>query len=475
MNNCKKGSPEAVLAFFRKLCTIPHGSGNTKAISDYCVQFARERGLRVIQEPCNNVIIFKDAAPGYEDHPAVILQGHLDMVCEKDPDCALDMATEGIRLVEEGDWMSADGTTLGGDDGIAVACAMALLDCDTIKHPPLEIVLTIDEETGMDGAMALDPTPLTGRVLLNMDTEDEGVFTAGCAGGCTANLRWSGERTLAEGAAWKIKVDGASGGHSGGDINKGKANADVLLANVVSRLGELRLVKINGGSKGNAIPRVAEAVVVPVNGDAVEAIVAAAHAEYTAAYAAAEPELVITAELVNNCEPAFSAARSAEIIEQLATQPNGVQQMSDVIPGLVQTSLNLGILVTEDDGVAAVVSLRSNVGAEKAKLKDKLAAITEAHGGTIEFVSEYPAWEYRPDSRVRELLVQSYEEQTGRKPRVEVIHAGLECGLLGEKLPGLDAISFGPEMHDIHTSRERMSKSSAARTWDLLLRVLEKL
>ncbi len=475
MNNYKKGSAEAVLAYFRQLCDIPHGSGNTKAISDFCVRFAQERGLRVIQEPCNNVIIFKKASPGYEDHPAVILQGHLDMVCEKDPDCALDMATEGIRLVEEGDWMSADGTTLGGDDGIAVACALALLDCDTLKHPPLEIVLTVDEETGMDGAVALDPTPLTARVLLNMDTEDEGVFTAGCAGGCTAHLRWAGEKTPANGEAWCIKVDGASGGHSGGDINKGKANADVLLANVVKRLGALRLVDIHGGSKGNAIPRVAEAVVIPENSAAVEAIVAAAHAEYTAAYAVAEPELVITAVRVTNDAPAFSTERSAEIVDQLATQPNGVQQMSEVIPNLVQTSLNLGILTTDDTGVSAVVSLRSNVGAEKAKLKEKLADITRAHGGSIEFVSEYPAWEYRPESRVRDLLVQCYEEQTGKKPKIEVIHAGLECGLLGEKLPGLDAVSFGPEMHDIHTSRERMSKSSAARTWDLLLRVLEKL
>ncbi|MBQ9081946.1 MAG: aminoacyl-histidine dipeptidase [Clostridia bacterium] len=475
MNNYKKGSAEAVLAHFRQLCNIPHGSGNTKAISDYCVQFAQERGLRVIQEPCNNVIVFKKATPGYEDHPAVILQGHLDMVCEKDPDCALDMATEGIRLVEEGDWMSADGTTLGGDDGIAVACALALLDCDTLKHPPLEIVLTVDEETGMDGAVALDPSPLTARVLLNMDTEDEGVFTAGCAGGCTAQLRWDGNKTAADGEAWAIKVDGASGGHSGGDINKGKANADILLANVLKRLGALRLVRINGGSKGNAIPRLAEAVVVPENGAAVADIVAAAHAEYTAAYAVAEPELVITARTVANDAPAFSTERSAEIVDQLATQPNGVQQMSEVIPNLVQTSLNLGILTTDDSGVSAVVSLRSNVGAEKAKLKDRLADITRAHGGSIEFVSEYPAWEYRPESRVRDLLVQCYEEQTGKKPKVEVIHAGLECGLLGEKLPGLDAVSFGPEMHDIHTSRERMSKSSAARTWDLLLRVLEKL
>lgn len=475
MANIQKGTAEAVLAIFRTLCTIPHGSGNTKAISDFCVRFAKECGLRVIQESCNNVIIFKDASAGYEDHPPVMLQGHLDMVCEKDADCPLDMEKDGLQLCEDGDFLYAKGTTLGGDDGFAVACALALAECDTLQHPPVEIVLTIDEETGMDGACALDPAPLRARTVLNLDSEEEGVLTAGCAGGCTAELDWNADRTMADGTAWRITLSGLNGGHSGIDIHKGNENADILLVRVLQRLGALRVVQLNGGTKSNAIPRSAEAIVVCAENVNVPQVIAQAEAEYRTAYGQTEPNLSLTAEQIANDAPAFDAEVSAQMVQMLATQPNGVQKMSAEIEGLVQTSLNLGILWSNENHVHAVMSLRSSVETEKAALQQALADMATQYGAQIEFSGEYPAWEYNPVSRVRDTVVRSYETLFGQKPRVEVIHAGLECGLLSAKLPGMDAISFGPNLYDIHTSRERMSLSSAARTWALLIHVLEHL
>lgn len=474
MKNYKKGTPEAVLAIFRELCTIPHGSGNTKAISDYCVAFAKKLGLKVIQEPCNNVIIYKDATPGYEGRPAVMIQGHLDMVCEKTPECPIDMAKEGLDVRVDGDIMYAEGTTLGGDDGIAIASALALLESEDVPHPAIEAVFTVDEETSMVGAGELDASKLKSRIVLNMDSEEEGVLTVGCAGGCTAQITWTGKKTPAEGTVWRITVDGLCGGHSGVDINKGKANADMLLADVLSKLGALRLSSICGGTKGNAIPRTAEAVIV-TNCPQVERIVTEAEKAYAEAYAATEPELQIHAEQVTQTVTAFDETLSEQIVNMLSTQPNGVQAMSKEIPGLVQTSLNLGILVSSETDVQAIVTFRSSVEAEKKALSEKIAGMATANGAEVMLSGDYPAWEYNPESRLREVMIRCYEELNGKKPKVELIHAGLECGILSAKLPGMDAVSFGPDLMDIHTTRERLSISSVARTWELVLRVLATL
>lgn len=460
--------PAAALGFFETLCAIPHGSRDTKAISDYCVRFAQERGLSWQQDASNNVIIRKPASPGYEDHPTVILQGHLDMVCEKDADCDIDFSKDGLRLRHDDTYIFADGTTLGGDDGIAVAYALAVLDSDTLKHPPLEAVFTVDEEIGMLGAAALDMSGLQGRVLLNIDSEDEGILTVSCAGGATSCLTVPVKRVPVQGNAWRVGVRGLTGGHSGVEINKGRANANRVLAAALQGL-PVTLCSIAGGSKDNAIPRASEAVVVS-EADDFAALFAANAAK------AALPETEQHAEFY--CEPAEAGemlAESEAVLGLLNAVPNGVQAMSGDIPGLVQTSLNLGILTTDADAVRLTFSVRSSVNREKFGLIDQLKALAARFGGSYSETGEYPAWEYQKDSRLREVMVEVFEAQYGRKPVVEAIHAGLECGIFSDRLPGLDAVSFGPQMHDIHTSRERLDIASTARTWDYLVAVLERL
>ena len=465
---------QTYLDIFREICAIPHGSGNTRAISDYCVAFARARGLRVIQEPCNNVIIFVPGTAGYEDRPPVMIQGHLDMVCAQTADRTRDMTREGLVLHDDGEWLWAEGTTLGADDGIAVAYALALLDCD-VPHPPLEIVLTVEEETGMDGAHALDPAPLRARTLLNLDTESEGVLTVGCAGGCRADIRWDVSRSAADGTFVRVAVGGLRGGHSGVEIHLGRANANVLLAQLLAAVGTVRIASISGGEKDNVIPNAAEAVICVPDADAAYRAIAACGAELQAAFAGTEPNLQIRAEAVDAADRAFSTADSAQIIAMLTTQPNGVQQMCPDIPDLVQTSLNLGTLRCGDVGVTETVSIRSSVNSEKEALADRLAAAAQAHGAHIAFHGAYPAWEYRADSPLRDRVSACFAAMFGYAPKVEVIHAGLECGLLSEKLPGLDAVSMGPEILDIHTTRERLNLASAERTWQLVCRVLREM
>lgn len=460
--------PKAVFHFFEDLTRIPHGSRNTKAISDYCAAFARARGLWVYQDELNNVIIKKPASAGYETAPAVILQGHLDMVAEKMPESPIDMTKDALDLQVEGDYVSAKGTTLGGDDGIAVAYALAVLDSSELKHPPLEAVFTVDEEIGMLGAAALDMSGLQGRVLLNIDSEDEGILTVSCAGGATSCLTVPVKRVPAQGKAWRVGVRGLTGGHSGVEINKGRANANKVLAAALQGL-PVTLCSIAGGSKDNAIPRASEAIVVS-EADDFAALFAANAAK------AALPETEQHAEFY--CEPAEAGemlAESEAVLGLLNAVPNGVQAMSSDIPGLVQTSLNLGILTTDADAVRLTFSVRSSVNREKFGLIDQLKALAARFGGSYSETGEYPAWEYQKDSRLREVMVEVFEAQYGRKPVVEAIHAGLECGIFSDRLPGLDAVSFGPQMHDIHTSRERLDIASTARTWEYLVAVLERL
>ena len=460
--------PRSVFRFFEQMCAIPHGSGNTKAISDYCVKFAESRGLEVHQDGLNNVVIVKPATPGYEAAPTVIVQGHLDMVAEKTPDSPINFLTDGLELEVDGDFIRAKGTTLGGDDGIAVAMALAVLDAKDLAHPRLECLFTIDEETGMDGAVGFDASILQGKRLLNIDSEEEGILTVSCAGGATSCLTVPVKRVPVQGNAWRVGVRGLTGGHSGVEINKGRANANKVLAAALQGL-PVTLCSIAGGSKDNAIPRASEAVVVSEADDF--AALFAANAAKTAL-----PETEQHAEFY--CEPAEAGemlAGSEAVLGLLNAVPNGVQAMSSDIPGLVQTSLNLGILTTDADAVRLTFSVRSSVNREKFGLIDQLKALAARFGGSYSESGEYPAWEYQKDSRLREVMVEVFEAQYGRKPVVEAIHAGLECGIFSDRLPGLDAVSFGPQMHDIHTSRERLDIASTARTWEYLVAVLERL
>ena len=472
MNVLTDLEPQGVMRWFEALCAIPHGSRDTKRVSDFCVAFAKERGLRCVQDESNNVVIYAPATAGYETHPTVILQGHLDMVCEKEPDCDLDFARDGLRLAHDENDIFAEGTTLGGDDGIAVAYALAILDDPSIPHPPLEVVFTVDEEIGMLGAAAMDMSVLSGRVLLNCDSEDEGILTVSCAGGATSALTkpFGTEQTDAPG--WRVGVRGLTGGHSGVEINRGRANASKTLAAVLGAL-PVRLSAINGGSKDNAIPRTCEAL---LTSDAPD--FAARFSEAAEAVRKTLPAGETGAEFY--CEPApvgrvLLAQDSEALLALLNAVPNGVQAMSADIEGLVQTSLNLGILKTEGDRACLTFSVRSSVNAEKTALIEQLAELGERYGAAYSESGAYPAWEYRKQSPLRQTMISCYERLYGKKPVVEAIHAGLECGIFSDRLPGLDAVSFGPQMQDIHTTRERLDIASTRRTWDYLLAVLAAL
>ena len=470
--------PASVFAYFEKLCSIPHGSGNTKAISDYLVSFAKEQGIRYIQDELNNVIFFQEGTCGLENRAPVILQGHMDMVCEKDEDCPIDMQTQGLDVTHDGSYVFARGTTLGGDNGIAVAYALALLADKTIPHPPLEVIITVDEETGMDGAAGIDLSMLKSRTLLNMDSEEEGIFTVSCAGGAGVIMALSAQRRPVYGPCIRLTVEGLQGGHSGVEIHKKRANANKVMGQLLGRVQEIMpicLTSFSGGAKDNAIPRSCQAtfVALGMNPERINDIVAALQQEIRSQYD--EPEAVITGDNVDALGGnAVSAEQTAKIISLLCAVPNGVQAMSQNIDGLVQTSLNLGIARLDEDMVLHF-SVRSSVEEEKHQLIEKLRQLCLFHGGQFTVTGEYPAWEYRADSPLRDTMCRVYQQMYGKEAQVVAIHAGLECGLLGKKLPGLDCVSIGPEMHDIHTSREKLGIASVERTWQFLMEVLKEI
>ena len=479
MSDLSALEPRQVFHFFREICAIPHGSGNTKAISDYLVAFAKERSLSCIQDKLNNVLIFAPASQGYEDHAPVIVQGHMDMVCAKDPDSTHDFETDGLELRTDGKFLYANGTTLGGDDGIAVAYALALLDSKDIPHPPLEVVITVDEETGMYGAAGVDLSMLKGRMLLNIDSEEEGIFTVACAGGCRSTLRLPLERRAVYGPCIELRIEGLRGGHSGMEINRNRCNANKAMGELLSRIQEkvrLCLTSLTGGSADNAISFSARAKAVAMSMDLepINEIVEQFQAEIRREYD--EPNAQIIASNVDALGGnALTAQSTSQVVALLCAAPNGVQAMCAAMPELVQTSLNLGVMAIEGDWLRLTFSVRSSVNEEKQALLEKLRQLAQFHGAQYSQTGDYPAWEYKEDSVLRPVLVEVYREMFRKEPQVVSIHAGLECGLLGEKLPGLDSVSLGPNMYDIHTSREKLDIASAQRTWEFLLAVLKKL
>lgn len=470
--------PESVFRYFEEICAIPHGSRNTKAISDYLVSFAKAHGLRYRQDESNNVVIFVPGTCGLEDHESVILQGHMDMVCEKDAGCPLDMAVDGLDVTHDGCCVYAKGTTLGGDDGIAVAYALAILDDNTIAHPPLEVIITVDEEIGMLGAAAMDLADVKGRTMLNLDSEDEGIFTVSCAGGATCTVSLNAERKAVYGPCVRLSVEGLRGGHSGAEIHKNRANANKVMGDFLGRIQKLMplcLTSFSGGSKDNAIPRACQATVVAmgIGLERINDIAAQLQQEVRETYD--EPEALVQAFDVDALGGnALTTAATADVISLLCAAPNGVQAYCPDMPELVQTSLNLGIAKL-GDRFTATFSVRSSVNAEKEGLITKLKELADFYNGTYSQSGTYPAWEFKKDSRLRDVMVPIYTRMFGKEPKVLAIHAGLECGLLGDKLPGLDCVSIGPQMHDIHTSREKLEIASTKRTWDFLLEVLKAL
>ena len=471
--------PERVFYYFEQICSIPHGSGNTKQISDYLAAFAKDRGLRYVQDELNNVVIFAQGTCGMEDRAPVILQGHMDMVCQKDADCPIDMTSQGLDLTHDEEFVFARGTTLGGDDGIALAYALAILEDPGIPHPPLEVVFTVDEETGMEGATGVNLSELKGRRLINIDSEEEGVFTVACAGGARATVTMPVQRRAVYGPCVRLVVEGLQGGHSGVEIHKNRANATKIMGQFLSRIQELMplcITKLSGGTQDNAIPRSCEVTLVAM-GSHIERINEVAQKlqdEVRQQYD--EPEARVYGDDVDAFGGnALSTQLSAKLIALLCSVPNGVQSWSPDIPGLVQTSLNLGVTKLEKESLRLTFAVRSSVNQEKLDLLEQLRQLAKMQECEYSETGSYPAWEYVRDSQLRDTMVRVYTGMFGKEPEVVAIHAGLECGILSDKLPGLECVSIGPQMHDIHTSRERLEIASTERTWNFLLETLRSL
>lgn len=483
---------DKVLAYFEEISKIPHGSGNTKAISDYCVKFAVDHGLSYYQDDSNNVIIYCDASEGYENREPLMLQGHLDMVCEKEADVQFDFLSDSLKLVREDNWLSADGTTLGGDDGIAVAICLAILDSD-VKHPALEVVFTTDEETGMFGAKALDGSRLKSRRLLNIDSEEEGVLTVGCAGGARAELllplkpHYIPNNGNIDEDCYRVTVTGLIGGHSGSEIDKGRLNSNVVMGEFLLYLLDndyhVRLIDISGGNADNVIPNETVATIFATyEGD----FFVAKDLQFLAqefmmdTVVRTDPDLIVAVEPVDipddeSLTMMLGTTDSERIIEILTSAPNGIMAMCNDMPNLVETSLNLGRIFVDNEYMHAGFLVRSSVEAEKEKLLSRLTALAESFGGKLVVDGQYPAWEYQKDSDFRDGVLRVYRALYGRDADVVTIHAGLECGILQGKMPGLDAISIGPNILDIHSPNERLDLRSTERTIGLILKILETL
>lgn len=471
--------PKDVFRYFEEITRIPHGSGNVEQISDYLADFAKERGLFYIQDELKNVIIVKEATPGYEKEPAVILQGHMDMVAVKKPDCDIDMRTQGLRVAVDGDKVYAEGTSLGGDDGIAVAYSLALLDSHTISHPKLEVIITVDEEVGMDGARGIDLSMLTGNRMVNLDSEEEGIFLTSCAGGARVKCHVPAAAEERTGLAYEVTVGGLLGGHSGGEIHKERGNSNCLFGRLLGRLCEklpVGLAAVKGGLADNAIPRETAGILIVDEKDSEEfaSLLDIVEKEIQAELATKDPGFCIKAvqkgQGVFRCVTVEDTKRAADF---LCAAPNGVQAMSADMPGLVETSLNLGILEYEAGELTAEFSVRSSVESAKYALIGKLNAVAALAGGSNVVSGDYPGWKFRKDSPLREKMVTLYEKMYGTAPKVEAIHAGLECGILGSKIADLDCVSMGPDMRDIHTTEETLSISSVGRVWEYLVKLLE--
>lgn len=466
--------PRKVFRYFEKICAIPHGSYNTDKIAKYVIDFAKDHGLEYSRDAHNNVVIKKNASPDYKGDATVIIQGHLDMVCAKDEGINIDFENQGIPLDCDGEYVFAKGTTLGGDDGIAVAMALAVLDSDSITHPDLECVFTTDEEVGMLGANAMDMSGLKGQYLLNIDSEDEGKFTVSCAGGETLVVEMKKETASNDFShSIEIAIKGLTGGHSGIEIDKGRANAVILMGRLlaaVSEKADICLASINGGQKDNAIPFECRATVNTNDVNAVQKAVEFYREKIENEYSGVENNLEISANEVEH-----KNGFKVEVIPFLSSVTNGVRAMSRDIPGLVQTSSNLGIIRTEDDKIVMTFSLRSNIDDEKAVLHNEIEDLAKSHNATVNSFGNYPAWEFKKGSRLQELCREVYREQYGVKPEIVSIHAGLECGIFSSKIKGLDCISFGPNLLDIHTSKEKMEIAGVVRVYQFLLTLLERL
>ncbi len=476
MSDVRELDPKSVFKYFSQMSLIPRGSGNMKGIADYVEAFAKKRGLRSYRDAANNVVIYKDAAAGYEGAAPIILQGHLDIVCQKDADREIDFEREGLDIYADGEYVRARGTTLGADNGIAAAMILAILESTDLPHPALEAVFTTDEEIGMLGAMALDMSVLSAKKLINLDSEEDDVLTVSCAGGSDFCVKIPTGREKVSGTMVTLKLFGLLGGHSGIEIDKGRVNADILAGRVLSHLKtDFDIVSVDGGNKDNAIPCAHNAVLCT----AVPDVLTRELEEYLELVkkeiSEREPNFDYEICLGETGEYAvFSKECKRDILHTLLLVPNGVIDMSASIKGLVETSLNLGVLDTREDEIRLGFALRSNKQSALVFIEERLAAFFAPIECEVETGGHYPPWEYKEDSELQKLFCECYKAQRGSEPKVEAIHAGLECGTFASKIEGIDCIAIGPTMFDVHTTGERLLISSVAQTYELLLDILKK-
>lgn len=479
--NIENPKLQLVFKYFEKISKIPRCSGEEKEISDYLVNEGKRLGLEVIQDETLNVIIKKPATVGYENSPGVILQGHMDMVCEKNKDTEHDFAKDEIKLRLDGDYLYATGTTLGADNGIAIAMGLALLASDDIPHPPLEVVYTVNEEVSMIGAMNLDGSLFKGKYIINLDSEEEGKITVSCAGGVTAIATITKEYKdiTSPKTAYAVSIKGLQGGHSGMEIDKQRANSNVLMGRVLNELCkniDYDLVTIHGGLKNNAIPREAECVILVDSQyeDSLQKEINTMIDIFKNEYKTSDPNVNLEChKLEKNYDKSLSDDVKNRIIGVLNLMPRGIQTMSADIGGLVESSTNLGVVVTNDNEVKFELATRSSVKSLKDDLNNRMNLLCKSLGVKLDLEDDYPEWEYVKNSKLEKICVDTYEELTGNKPEIIAIHAGLECGLLLDAIKGAEAVSIGPDLFDVHTPNEHLSVGSTERTWDYLVAVLK--
>ena len=470
--------PKDVFHYLEELTKIPRPSYKEEKVSNYLVDFAKKHGFEVYQDSVFNVIMIREAAPGYEDVPPIIMQGHMDMVCEQVPGLGKDMDNEGVEVTYDGDYVYAKGTTLGADDGFGVAIGLALMDDPDLKAPRIEFVITTAEEVGMDGATAIDLSMLNGKQFINLDSEDEGVFCLGCAGGSSTVVNYKPKRETNEGVELDLVYDGASGGHSGSTITRWSVNAIRAIARVIaaaSQKHDIRIISMVGGGKDNAIPKRAEAKIMVASGE-VDEIKKILFSEATAIgneFGTTDPDFKLEIKEQGSVkESVLSPVESKKVATLILALPNGIQKMSADMEGMPETSLNVGILTLDETGLKLVFAVRSALESGRREVERVITLIADQIGGEVEINGEYPAWEYRKDSPLRDKMVRIFEEMFGKKPTTEIIHAGLECGIMSGKIPGLDCISIGADLHDVHTTEEKLSISSTQRTYAYIRKVL---
>ena len=467
-----------VFRYFEEICAIPHGSGNMDAIADYCLSFAQKNGLRALIDGAKNVVIYKSGTAGYENAEPIILQGHLDMVCQKKEDIGFDFEKDGIKAYKDGDFIKAKGTTLGADNGIAVAMIMSVLASRDLPHPPIEAVFTTDEEIGMVGAKQLDFSSFKGRKMINLDSEEADILTVSCAGGSNFKMFMPIDKTAVYGTKILLEIGGLKGGHSGVDIDKCRINANILAARILNhakKITDFNIIKINGGTKDNAIPFSCRAELAVKDAEGFIGIINDYISALKNEISDREEACLInlTAEMEGDFE-ALTPASTDKLIYLLLGTPNGVVDMSAQIEGLVETSLNLGVLKTEPEGIVMQYALRSNKSSALTFLEDRMTAFAEYNACRAQISCRYEPWEFKKDSSLRELYSKAFCEKFGREIKVSAIHAGLECAVFATEIEGLDCISVGPDMFDVHTVNERLSISSVTEIFELLCDVFKK-